>query len=96
MNPRAATLTRLIAVRLAWYIGVGGIALMSLFLHTQFGVDVLLSNHTDYDGSKLKLPALAARAPGAPHPYVVGADSVGRYLTVAEECALAALAAVQP
>jgi metallo-beta-lactamase class B len=60
------------------------------------GVDVLLSNHTDYDGSKEKLPALAARSPGAPHPYVVGADSVGRYLTVAEECALAALAAVQP
>ena len=30
-----------------------------------------------------------------PHPYVVGADSVDRYLTVAHECALAALATVQ-
>jgi metallo-beta-lactamase class B len=58
------------------------------------GVDVLLSNHTDYDGTKEKLPALAARAPGAPHPYVVGADSVERYLTVAHECALAALASL--
>jgi len=59
------------------------------------GADIILSNHTDYDGSKQKLPALAIRAPGAPHPYVVGADSVRRYLTVANECAQAALATVQ-
>ncbi len=58
------------------------------------GADVLLSNHTDYDGSKIKLPALKTRAPGAPHPYVVGADSVRRYLTVANECAGAALASL--
>jgi metallo-beta-lactamase class B len=56
------------------------------------GADVLLSNHTDYDGTKLKLPAIAKRAPGAPHPYVVGNDSVASYLTVANECAAAALA----
>jgi metallo-beta-lactamase class B len=56
------------------------------------GVDVLLSNHTDFDGSKIKLPALAKRTPGAPNPYVVGADSVRRFLTVANECAQAALA----
>jgi metallo-beta-lactamase class B len=56
------------------------------------GADVLLSNHTDYDGTKTKLPALALRAPGAPHPYVVGTDSVRRFLTVANECAGAALA----
>jgi metallo-beta-lactamase class B len=59
------------------------------------GADVLLSNHTDYDGTKQKLPALASRAPGAPHPYVVGNESVRRYLTVANECAQAALASVQ-
>jgi metallo-beta-lactamase class B len=59
------------------------------------GADVLLSNHTDYDGSKEKLPKLATRAAGAPHPYVVGEDSVARYLTVANECAQAALASVQ-
>ncbi|MDX1563503.1 MAG: MBL fold metallo-hydrolase [Gammaproteobacteria bacterium] len=59
------------------------------------GADVLLSNHTDYDGSKEKLPAMANRAPGDPHPYVVGTESIGRYLTVAHECALAALATVQ-
>jgi hypothetical protein len=53
---------------------------------------VLLSNHTDYDGTKVKLPALRTRAPGGPHAYVVGADSIRRYLTVANECAGAALA----
>ena len=55
------------------------------------GADVIVSNHTAFDGSKTKLPALAARKPGDPHPYVVGADSVARYLTVAEECAKAGL-----
>ena len=53
------------------------------------GADVLLSNHSDFDGSKTKLPALATRRLGSPHPYVVGRDAVARYLTVAEECALA-------
>lgn len=59
------------------------------------GADVVLSNHTNFDGSKTKLPALVTRRPGAPHPYVVGADSVGRYLTVAEECAKAGLLRVK-
>ena len=59
-----------------------------------FGATVLLSNHTDYDGSKTKLPAVAKRQPGQPHPYVVGTDSVKRYLTVANECAQAAIAAL--
>jgi metallo-beta-lactamase class B len=59
------------------------------------GADVVLSNHTSFDGSKTKLPALAKRAAGAPHPYVVGADSVARYLTVAEECAKAGLLRVK-
>ena len=54
------------------------------------GADVILSNHTAFDGSKTKLPALPARRAGEPHPYVVGQASVARYLTVAEECAKAA------
>ena len=53
------------------------------------GADVLISNHTNFDGSKTKLPAMATRRPQDPHPYVVGGDSVSRYLTVAEECAKA-------
>lgn len=59
------------------------------------GADVILSNHTNFDGSKTKMPALATRKAGDPHPYVVGADSVGRYLTVAEECAKAGLLRVK-
>lgn len=55
------------------------------------GADVIISNHTNYDGSKVKQPALATRKPGDPHPYVVGNDSVRRYLKVAEECATAGL-----
>jgi metallo-beta-lactamase class B len=58
------------------------------------GADVLIANHTVFDGSKAKIPALAMRKPGAPHPYVIGADGVRRYLTVANECAQAALAAL--
>lgn len=61
------------------------------------GADILLSNHTAFDGTTLKLPALAARKPGQPHPYVIGADAVQRYFTVAEQCAIAArLAAAAP
>jgi len=59
----------------------------------QAGADVLISNHTIFDGSKTKLPALEKRRPGDPHPYVIGKEGVQRYLTVAEECALAGLAA---
>ena len=33
--------------------------------------------------------ALAQRASGATHPYVIGKAAVQRFLTVAEECALA-------
>jgi metallo-beta-lactamase class B len=57
--------------------------------------DVILSNHTDYDGTKQKLPKLATRSAGAPHPYVVGNESVSAYLTVANECAQAVLASAQ-
>ena len=55
------------------------------------GADVLISNHTIFDGSKTKLPALERRKPGEPHPYVIGIQGVQRYLTVADECAQAGL-----
>jgi metallo-beta-lactamase class B len=58
------------------------------------GADVLLSNHTIFDGSKQKLPLLATRKPGQAHPYVIGKESVMRYLTVVDECARAGLANV--
>jgi metallo-beta-lactamase class B len=53
------------------------------------GADVILSNHTDFDGSDTKLPAMAKRRAGDSHPYVIGPEAVARYLTVAEECAQA-------
>jgi len=59
------------------------------------GADVLISNHTIFDGSKTKLPALERRKPGDPHPYVIGTDGVQRYLTVVNECAQAGLSRVQ-
>jgi len=54
------------------------------------GADILLSNHTAYDGTTIKLPAMAQRKPGDPNPYIIGKDAVHRYLKVAEECAVAA------
>jgi len=61
---------------------------------TKAGADVLFANHTDFDGTKMKIPALATRKPGGPHPYVIGTDAVQRYVTVANECAQAAVAAL--
>jgi metallo-beta-lactamase class B len=55
------------------------------------GADVMLSNHTVYDGSKAKLPVVKARKPGQPNPYVIGTDAVQRYLTTVGECAKAAV-----
>ena len=53
------------------------------------GADVLISNHSQYDGSTTKIPALQARKPGEPNAYVVGNDSVKRYMKIAEECSRA-------
>ena len=55
----------------------------------QAGADIVFSNHTDWDRSKINLPLLAKRAAGSPNPYVVGNDKVRRYLKIAEECATA-------
>ena len=57
----------------------------------QAGADMILSNHTDWDRSKVNLPMLAKRTSGSPNPYVVGNESVRRYLKVAEECATSRL-----
>jgi len=56
------------------------------------GADVLLSNHVIFDGSGVKLPALAKRGASDPHPYVMGNASIQRYLVVAAECAKAGAA----
>ncbi len=55
------------------------------------GADVLIANHTVLDGSKNKIPALLARKPGEPNPYVIGKEAVRGYVKLAEECARAAM-----
>jgi metallo-beta-lactamase class B len=57
----------------------------------QAGADIILANHTDWDRSKINLPMLAHRAPGAPNPYIVGNQKALNFLKVAEECALSRL-----
>src|SRR5262249_16435576 len=56
------------------------------------GADIILSNYTNTDGSKIKIPGLAKRKLGDADAYVIGAESVQRFLTVADECAKAGLA----
>jgi glyoxylase-like metal-dependent hydrolase (beta-lactamase superfamily II) len=56
------------------------------------GADVIIANHTNFDGSKAKLPAVLARKAGDQNPYVIGKDGVQRYMTVAYQCAMAGLA----
>lgn len=59
---------------------------------TKAGADIVLSNHTNYDSSKVKLPAVLKRGPNDPNPYIIGKDAVQRYLTVADECTKASYA----
>ena len=59
------------------------------------GGDVILTNHTAFDGTLLKNAALLSRKPGDPNPWVVGKATVERYLTVAEECGKANLITAQ-
>jgi metallo-beta-lactamase class B len=53
------------------------------------GADVLIANHTVFDGTREKVRRLATRDSTRPNPFVIGRDSVQRYLTVADECAQA-------
>ena len=58
----------------------------------RLGADVEIQNHPLYDGFGTKLERLSARRPGDAHPFVVGADSYQRFLTVMSECTNAQLA----
>ncbi|HTE40137.1 MAG TPA: MBL fold metallo-hydrolase [Steroidobacteraceae bacterium] len=62
----------------------------------QAKADVLLSNHTVFDGSKVKMPELKTRKAGDPHPYVVGPEVVQRFVTTVGECAKAAVETTAP
>lgn len=57
--------------------------------------DVLMSNHVSWDSTVAKMGTLKERKPTDPNPFVVGEDTVDRFLTVLGECALATKAYVE-
>jgi len=57
--------------------------------------DVLLSNHVSYDNTVAKIGTLKERKPNQENPFVVGEDTINRFLTVLGECALATKAYVE-
>jgi len=57
--------------------------------------DVLLSNHVSFDNAVAKMGTLKERKGDQPNPFVVGEDTVDRFLTVLGECALATKAYVE-
>jgi metallo-beta-lactamase class B len=72
-----------------WYDNYAKSAAKMRGVAKQVGADVVLSNHPQYDQSTTRLALMPKRPAGKPHPYVIGRESVDRFLTVAEECALA-------
>ena len=51
---------------------------------------VILSNHSEYDGAYTKARLIAApRQVSENHPFIVGPEGVQRYFTVMQECAMA-------
>jgi metallo-beta-lactamase class B len=57
--------------------------------------DVLLSNHVTFDNAVAKMGTLKEGKANQPNPFVVGEDTVDRFLTVLGECALATKAYVE-
>jgi metallo-beta-lactamase class B len=55
-----------------------------------FGATALLSNHTEFDNGYYKSHTAANRKGGEANPFDVGADAVGRYFAVVEQCTTAA------
>jgi metallo-beta-lactamase class B len=48
---------------------------------------ILMSNHSEFDNAVTKIKLMAARKPGEPHPFEIGAEAVARYFKVTDECA---------
>jgi metallo-beta-lactamase class B len=55
-----------------------------------YGANVLLSNHTEFDNGYYKAHTAANRKAGEPNPFDVGRDGVARYFTVVTNCVTAA------
>lgn len=54
------------------------------------GATVVMSNHSEFDNAATKVKLVAARKPGEPSPFGLGAEAVGRYFKVSKECATVA------
>jgi hypothetical protein len=50
-----------------------------------------VQNHPIFDATPARLEALAARAPGTTHPFVMGSERYVRFWNVISECMQAAL-----
>jgi metallo-beta-lactamase class B len=53
------------------------------------GASVIMGNQSQFDSAAPRLRMLADRRPGEAHPLEVGADAVGRYFKIEDECAQA-------
>src|SRR6185312_14580557 len=51
------------------------------------GATILMTNHSEFDNAVTKIKMMAARKPGEPSPFEIGADAVQRYFKVTETCA---------
>jgi metallo-beta-lactamase class B len=51
------------------------------------GATILMTNHSEFDNAVTKVKMMAARKPGEPSPFEIGADAVARYFKVTETCA---------
>jgi hypothetical protein len=60
----------------------------------QYNVDIILSNHEAFGQYVGRIQTMRAN-PGAPNPFVVGADGVLRFLQVISHCSQASFAAAQ-
>jgi len=51
------------------------------------GATILMSNHSEFDNAVSKVRMIAGRKAGEAHPFELGAEAVGRYFKVTDECA---------
>jgi metallo-beta-lactamase class B len=58
-------------------------------LAARMPLEVLLSNHAEWDGSIAKMNAIRAGGPGAPNAFLIGPEGVRRSMQVMGECARA-------
>jgi metallo-beta-lactamase class B len=79
--PRTAEALRQYSESLDRFAGIAG----------KLKVDAVIANHQTQDDSRIRLEELRWRAPGKPHPYVLGTSVVPRFYQVQAECGRVAL-----